>query len=86
MQHRGVLIVAQWKQIGLVSMRLRVRLLASFSGLRVGCCRELWCRSQMWPQIPQCCGCDVGQAAIAPIRPLAWELPYATGTTLKNSK
>ena len=24
------------------------------------------------------------QAAVAPIRPLAWELPYATGAALKN--
>jgi len=27
-----------------------------------------------------------GPAAIAPIRPLAWELPYATGTALKRQK
>ena len=25
-------------------------------------------------------------AAVAPIRPLAWELPYATGETLKKQK
>ena len=25
-------------------------------------------------------------AAVAPIRPLAWELPYATGTALKKKK
>ena len=28
-------------------MRLWVRSLASISGLRIQCCRELWCRSQM---------------------------------------
>ena len=25
-------------------------------------------------------------AAVAPIRPLAWELPYATGVALKSKK
>ena len=29
-------------------MRLRVRSLASLSGLRIRRCRELWCRSQTW--------------------------------------
>ena len=28
----------------------------------------------------------VWAAATAPIRPLAWELPYAVGATLKNKK
>ena len=31
-----------------VSMRMRVRSLALFSGLRISCCCELWCRSQTW--------------------------------------
>jgi len=44
----GVPVMAQWKQIWLVSMRTQVRSLASLSGLRIQCCRELWCRSQMW--------------------------------------
>ena len=30
----------------LVSMRMEVRSLASLSGLRIRCCRELWCRSK----------------------------------------
>ena len=38
--------MAQQKQIRLGSMRLWVRSLASFSGLRIGCCCELGCRSQ----------------------------------------
>ena len=42
-----VLIVAQEKQIRLVSMRMRVLSLASFSGLRIWNCHELWCMSQM---------------------------------------
>jgi len=32
----------------LVSMRMRVQSLASLSGLRIWCCRELWYRLQMW--------------------------------------
>ena len=40
--------MAQWKQIQLGTMRLQVQALASLSGLRIWCCRELWYRSQMW--------------------------------------
>ena len=29
-------------------MRMRVRFQASISGLRIRCCCELWCRSQIW--------------------------------------
>ena len=54
--------MVQQKQIQLGIMKLRVRSLASISGLRIWRCRELWCRL----------------AAVAPIRPLAWEPPYAT--------
>ena len=35
-------------------------------------------------QIPSCCGCGIGPAAVTPIRPLAWELPYTAGTALKS--
>jgi len=48
-------------------MSLQVRSLASLSGLRIRCCPELWCRSQTRRR----------PAAIALIRPLAWEPPYA---------
>ena len=44
----GLPVVAQWKWIWLVSMRMQVQSLASLSGLRIWCCCELWCRSQMW--------------------------------------
>ena len=40
-------LVLQRKQIELGTMRLRVQSLASLSGLRIWCCHELWCRSQM---------------------------------------
>ena len=36
--------------------------------------------------IPHCCGCGAGQRCIAPIQPLAWELPYATGAIIKRKK
>ena len=42
----GVPVVAQGKQIRLGTMRLRVRSLASLSGLRIRRCRELWCGLQ----------------------------------------
>ena len=44
--------------------------MASISVLRIWCCCELWCR---W-------------AAVAPIRPLPWEPPYAAGAALKKTK
>ena len=52
------------------SMRLWVWSLASLSVLGIQRCCELWCR----------------QAAVGLIRPLAWELPYATGVALKRKK
>ena len=39
--------MAQWKRIQLGTMRLRLRSLASLSGLRIQHCRDLRCRSQM---------------------------------------
>ena len=44
---KGVPIVVKQKQIRLGTMRLRVRFLASLSGLKIRYCRELWCRLQM---------------------------------------
>ena len=41
-------IVVQRKWIWLASMRMQFQSLALFSGLRIPCCHELWCRSQMW--------------------------------------
>jgi len=64
-------------------MRLQVQPLALLSGLRIWRCRELWCRCCLdlsllwlwrWP------------AAVALIRPLAWEPPYAVGAALKSQK
>ena len=44
----GVPIVAHWKQIWLVSMRVRNQSLALLSGLKIRHCCELYRRSQMW--------------------------------------
>ena len=60
--------MAQWKQTRLVSMRMRVRSLASLSGSGNWHCRELCCRL----------------AAAALIRPFAWEFPYAADVALKR--
>ena len=54
----------------LVSMTTRVRSLALVSGLRILVFWWLWHRP----------------AATAPIRPLAWEPPYAGGAALKSKK
>ena len=37
-------------------------------------------------RILRCCGCGVGWAATAPIRPLAWEPPHAAGAALEKTK
>ena len=65
----GVPVVAQQKQIQLVSMKMQV--------IEVGhrCSSDpelLWLFHRL--------------AAVAPIRPLAWELPYATGSALRRLK
>ena len=66
-------------------MRLRVRSLALLSGLTIRGCCELWCRLQtqlgpallwLWHRL----------AAVVPLRPLAWEPPYATGVALEKAK
>ena len=64
-------------------MRLWVQSLASLSGLRIwrGC--ELGCRLQI--QLGSCVAVAVVYVgAVARIRPLAWEPPYAVGVALKG--
>ena len=51
-------------------MRLWVRFLPLLSGLTIQHCSELWCRP----------------VATAPIRPLAWEPPYAEGVAQEMAK
>ena len=83
-KEKEVPIVVQWKRIRLGNLRLWVRSLALLSGLRIQCCQELWCRITNVAQIWHCCGYDVSQRAIAPIKPLAWEPPYTASVTLKT--
>ena len=52
-------------------------ILASLSGLRIWHCRKLWCRSQTWLR-SQVAVAVAWPAAVALIRPLDWELAYAT--------
>ena len=81
--NEGVLIVAQRKRIQLASIRMWVRSLASFSGLRVQRFPELLCRSQM--QLRSSVAMVVVLAGhCSSSWTLAWELPYATGMVLKK--
>ena len=64
---------------------MRVRSLASLSGLRIQCCLELWCRSKTWLG-PSVAVAVCRPVAAAPIQPLAWELLYASGVALKSQK
>ena len=74
--------MVQWKRIQLGSMRLWARSLASLIGLRVPSCgvgHRLSSDSALlllWYRL----------AAVSPIQPLAWELPYAANAALKSKK
>ena len=84
------------KRTCLVSMKMRVQSLVSLTGLRIWHCHKLQHRLKMWLGSVGCgIGCRFdqnpvwlwhGQAAAAPIRPLARKLPYAAGATLKKKK
>ena len=67
-------------------MRTQVRSLALLRRLRIQSCRELWHRLQtsISPLMLLWLWCR--PAAIAPTRSLAWEPPYAMGSTLKRQK
>ena len=60
-------------------MRIQVQSLAWLSGLNIQHCHKLQCRSQMW--LRSCIA-----VAVALIRPLAQQLPYAAGTAIKRKK
>ena len=77
----GVPVMAQWKRIQLGTMRLGDSIPGLAQWVKDPVFRELWCRSQtrlgsvlLWRR----------PAATAPIRPLAWEPPYAAGAALKR--
>ena len=58
--------------------------LVSISGLMIWHCHNLQCRSQMELRALLWLWCRPAAAAL--IRPLAWELPYAMGSSLKSQK
>ena len=65
-------------------MRTQVQSLASIRGLRIQHCRELWYIGRRLGTDPKLLWLWCRLAAIAPIRPLAWEPPYAVGAVLKS--
>ena len=72
-------------------MRTWVRFLAPLRALRIQRCRELAVQVADAAQIWRCCGSDSAQiwlwhrlAALAPIRPLALELPDTAGAALSK--
>ena len=75
-----IAVVAQRKQIRLGTLRLRVRCLASLSGLWIWHCCELWCGSQT--RLGSC----MAVAGSCPLRPLAWEPPSCRGCGPKKQK
>ena len=64
-------------------MRMGFRSLALLSVLRIWYCRELWCRLQMWLDLPLL-WLWRRPVATAPIQPLAWEPAYVVGRALKQ--
>ena len=80
-ENPGVPVVEQWLTNPTRNHEVAVLSLALLSGLRIWCCRELWCRSD-----PALLWLWCRPAAVALIRPLAWELPHASGVALKRPK
>ena len=66
-------------------MRTQVQPLALLSGLKIQCCRELWCSLKTWLD-PELLWLWQRPAATALIQPLDWEPPYATGAAIKRQK
>jgi len=70
-------------------MRMWALPLALLRGLRIWCCRELWCRLKM--RLGSCVAVAVVLAVsysfdLTPRNPweTPWELPYAVGAALKR--
>ena len=66
-------------------MGMRVRSLASLSGLRSRHCCELWCRFR-YSSDPALLRLWCRLAAAALIRPLAWQPPHASGAALERRR
>ena len=65
-------------------MRMQVQSVASLSGLRIQHYYDLWCRWQMRLGSGVAVAVVCRLAAAAPIQPLVWEPPYATGMAEKE--
>ena len=65
-------------------MRTLVRSLALLSGLRIWLCCELLCRESRHGSDLRLLWLWDRPAVVAPIQPLAWELPHATGEKKKK--
>ena len=78
--------MSQWKRILLGTMRLWVRFLVLLSGLRIRHCCELWYTGCRCSSDPALLWLWCRLAAVALLRPLAWELPYAVCAALKSKK
>ena len=78
--------MVQQKRIRLGTMRLRVQSLASLSGLRTWVAMSCGGVGRICGLDPELLWLWCRPAAVAHIRPLAWEPPYAVGTALKKKK
>ena len=65
---------------------MQPRFLALLSGLRIWHCCELWWAGRRHGSDPALLWLWRRAAATAPIRPLAWEPPYALGVALEKAK
>ena len=79
----GVPVVAQWFTNPTRNHEVMGSVPALAQWVKDRRCHELWCRSQTQVDLVLlwlCCRLS----AVAPIRPLAWEPPYAAGAALKR--
>ena len=69
----------------IVSLRMQVLSLDLLSGLRIWHCHSCSIGPK-WCSDPELLWLWCRPAAVAPIPPLAWEPPYATGVALKRKR
>ena len=81
----GVPILAQWLTNPTKNHEVAGLIPGLLSELRIWHCLELWCRSQTWHR-PSLLWLWHRPVATAPIRPLAWEPPYAVGAALEMAE
>ena len=78
-------VVAQWLTNPTRNHEVAGSVPALLSGLTIRRCHELWCRLQTWLD-PELLWLRRRLAATAPIGPLAWEPPYASGAAQEIAK